>query len=191
MSLRLKHTSFWFIRHGQTRYNAAGLAQGALDIELNEQGYAQAQAAAPLLLARGITEIVTSPLSRARETAESLNRVLHLPLRVEADLREVSFGELEGQPSSPWLADFMQGHFTPQSGESFADLKCRIESVLARILATTTAPALIVSHGVVLRAVQSLLALDHDVPLGNAVPLYFQPTASGWQMTEAGLLMRG
>lgn len=190
MSLRLNHTSFWFIRHGQTRYNAAGLAQGALDIELNEEGRAQARHAVPLLLARGITEIVTSPLSRAQETAEILNRALNLPLCIETDLREVSFGELEGQPSSPWLADFMQGRFTPKGGESFIDLKCRTESVLAKILATRTTPVLIVAHGVVLRAVQALLALDHDVPLGNAVPIYFQPTAVGWQMTEASVKSR-
>ena len=59
----LTQTRFWFLRHGETDWNAKGLSQGNVDIPLNATGIAQAQAAAPMLVNRGIASIVASPLS--------------------------------------------------------------------------------------------------------------------------------
>ena len=66
----LNHVPFWFLRHGETDWNAQGLSQGNVDIPLNPTGYAQARSAAERLRRRGIATIVTSPLARARVTAE-------------------------------------------------------------------------------------------------------------------------
>lgn len=187
MSLALPQIPFWFIRHGQTRYNAAGLAQGALDIELNETGRAQAQTAAPAFVGHGITQIWCSPLRRARETAEIINRSLHVPMHIEADLREVDFGEKEGQPIDGWLADFMAGRYTPKGAESHLALKARVAAGLRRVLLGSEAPVLIVAHGGVLRVVRDLMKLHKEGPLGNALPLYCQPNASGWQMSDMSL----
>lgn len=187
MSLILPQTPFWFIRHGQTRYNAAGLAQGALDIELNETGRAQAEKAAPALLGRGITQIWCSPLCRARETAEIINRSLHVPVHIDADLREVNFGEKEGLPIDDWLADFIAGRYSPEGAEGYQALKVRVATALSRILSESVAPVLIVAHGGVLRAVRDVMKLPKEGPVGNALPLYCQPSASGWQMSDMSL----
>ena len=68
--MTLIRTPFWFLRHGETDWNAQGLSQGNVDIPLNATGIAQAHAAAPLLRNRGISHIVASPLSRAHDTAK-------------------------------------------------------------------------------------------------------------------------
>lgn len=174
---------FWFIRHGQTDYNLAGLAQGILDIDLNEAGRQQATQAGPLLKEKGLTAIVSSPLRRAVETSEILNGFLHLPISYEADLREVSFGDKEGQAAQPWFPEWAAGHYTPENGESFASLRERVEDVLSRVLSTREGTLLIVAHGGVLRAMRDVMGLPKDVRTENAVPLYCQPTAGQWQIT--------
>ncbi len=78
--MSLPQIPFWFLRHGETDYNAAGLSQGALDISLNATGRAQAEQAGPLLAGQGITTIISSPMQRARETAETVNSFLNLPI---------------------------------------------------------------------------------------------------------------
>ena len=60
----LPRTAFWYLRHGETDYNANGLSQGAIDIPLNATGRAQAKAAAPILANRGIVTMICSPMLR-------------------------------------------------------------------------------------------------------------------------------
>src|SRR5215472_10274815 len=114
---------FWFLRHGETDWNARGISQGNVDIPLNATGLAQARSAAERLRNRGIASIVASPLSRARVTAEIAGEALGLPVAVDADLREVSFGVQEGQAMSGWFADWVAGSFTPDGAESFPQLR--------------------------------------------------------------------
>src|SRR5208337_4271489 len=94
----LQRVPFWFLRHGETDWNAQGLSQGNVDIPLNPTGLAQARSAAGRLRNRGIATIVSSPLSRARVTAEIVGEALALPPQIDDDLREVRFGVQEGQP---------------------------------------------------------------------------------------------
>ena len=88
--------AFWFLRHGETDWNADGRSQGRTDVPLNPTGVAQAASAAQLLRGRGIASIVSSPLSRARDTAEAAGKVLGLPVTLIDDLQEVSFGGARG-----------------------------------------------------------------------------------------------
>jgi len=67
---------FWFLRHGETDWNAQGISQGNVDIPLNATGIAQARAAAERLRNRGIATIVASPLSRARVTERAATRMV-------------------------------------------------------------------------------------------------------------------
>lgn len=180
----LPQVPFWFIRHGQTRYNQAGLVQGVLDVNLNETGRAQAERAGPLLVGKGITTIISSPLRRARETADIINQSLHLPISDDAELREVSFGGKEGQPLDPWFQEWVAGRYTPENAESFAALRARVEAALCRILATQEGLLLIVAHGGVLRAMRDLMGLPREEATGNAIPLYCAPEAGGWRITR-------
>src|ERR1700761_5031386 len=99
----LNHVPFWYLRHGETDWNAQGLSQGNVDIPLNPTGLAQARSAAARLRNRGIATIISSPLSRARVTAEIAAEALSLPVHFDDDLREVRFGVQEGQPMSDWF----------------------------------------------------------------------------------------
>jgi broad specificity phosphatase PhoE len=181
--MSLPRFPFWFLRHGETDYNAAGLSQGALDIALNATGRAQAAAAAPLLAGQGITSIIASPLLRARETAEIVNEFLRLPLAFEPGLHEVQFGGMEGKPLLPWFPEWLEGRFTPPNAETFGQVLSRIDLAMARILCP--GPLLIVAHGGVFRALRDLMNLPKQGLTPNAVPLYCTPAGTGWQVAEA------
>ncbi len=174
---------FWFLRHGETDYNAAGLSQGALDISLNATGRAQAGAAAPLLAGQGITGIIASPMLRAKETADIVNEFLGLPIAFEPDLREVQFGGMEGKALLPWFPEWLEGRYTPPNAESFAQVLARVEAAMQKIL--RPGPLLIVAHGGVFRALRDLMDLPKQGLTPNATPLYCAPGATGWQVTAA------
>jgi probable phosphoglycerate mutase len=181
--LSLPAIPFWFLRHGETDYNAAGLSQGALDIALNATGRAQAAAAAPLLAGQGITGIIASPMLRAKETAEIVNEFLRLPIAFEPGLREVQFGGMEGKPLLPWFPEWLEGRYTPPNAESFAQVLARIDHAMGKILAP--GPLLIIAHGGVFRALRDLMSLPKQGLTPNAVPLHCAPGATGWQVTAA------
>lgn len=90
-------TRLELVRHGQTDWNLAGRVQGSTDIPLNEVGRQQAHEAGRRLAASDWDLVVTSPLSRALETARIIAREIGAdePLVVDA-LRERSFGTAEG-----------------------------------------------------------------------------------------------
>jgi probable phosphoglycerate mutase len=123
------------IRHGQSTTNAAHLLAGRSDPDLTALGERQATALAPYLA--GVREVWTSPLRRARRTAQ-----LALP-SIEASVCEsfveVDYGNLEGQPLSSvageqWRA-FESDHARPLGdGESLADLDRRVHARLEQLL---------------------------------------------------------
>lgn len=146
---------------------------------------AQAARAATGLKGRGITTIVSSPLSRARVTAETVGLVLGLPVEIDPGLSEVRFGVQEGQPMAPWFPDWIAGTFTPQGGETFAELTARATTALARAL-DRPAPVLVVGHGAFFRAVRAALGLDVHVRTPNAAPILAEPPGPGmptWRLT--------
>ena len=133
--------AFWFLRHGETDWNAEGRSQGRTDVPLNPTGVAQAEAAAQLLRRRGIASIVSSPLSRARTTAEAVGKVLDLPVALLDDLQEVCFGVHEGTiQHAAWFTAWVTGEATPQGAESFAILRSRAVSAVTEALAGGDGP---------------------------------------------------
>ena len=70
----------YVMRHGQTDWNVAGKIQGSTDIELNETGIKQAEATKEKLLGENIDVIISSPLKRARKTAEIIASGRDIPL---------------------------------------------------------------------------------------------------------------
>jgi broad specificity phosphatase PhoE len=165
---------FWFLRHGETDWNAQGISQGNVDIPLNETGIAQARAAAEKLRHRGIATIVASPLSRARVTAEFVGEALGLPVALDPDLREVGFGVQEGQAMSGWFADWVSGTFTPDGAETFAALRRRAVAAINR--ATSQPPAvLVVSHGALFRSLRAAMGIEPNMRTQNAVPMFCGP----------------
>ncbi len=113
-----------WIRHGRTEWNALGKIQGQTDIPLNEEGIRQARALAERLAADGMhwDGVVSSHLSRARETARIIAEKLEIPL-LEPDerLQERYFGEIEGTTEqeriSRWGEQWRQTYEGQESDE--------------------------------------------------------------------------
>jgi broad specificity phosphatase PhoE len=181
---QVTQVAFWFLRHGETDWNAQGISQGNIDIPLNAVGLAQARSAAVLLRNRGIATIVASPLSRARVTAEMVGQVLALPVQIDAGLREVAFGVQEGQKMTGWFSDWIDGVFTPEGAETFAALRARAVAAVNRALAMPPV-VLVVAHGAMFRGLRSAMGLETNVRTQNAMPLFCEPTGAGWRLMPA------
>jgi probable phosphoglycerate mutase len=187
----LDRIPFWFLRHGETDWNAEGRSQGRTDIPLNSVGLAQARRAAKTLAAiGGIGTIVASPLIRARVTAEIAAEALGLPVEFDEGLQEVCFGEQEGLPMGDWYDDWIAGHYTPAGAETFAALLARAVAAVNRATARP-GPVLIVAHGALFRALRLAFGHEPNVRTPNALPIRCEPPAGGgraWQVTPAELV---
>jgi probable phosphoglycerate mutase len=181
----LTATPFWFLRHGETDWNVQYLSQGNVDIPLNAKGVAQAAAAAQRLRNRGIASIVSSPLSRARDTADAVAAVLDREVMLDEGLREVSFGVMEGQVMSTWFDDWVAGRFTPEGAETFVALRHRAVAAINRAL-LQPAPVLVVAHGALFRALRAEMGLEPNIRTPNATPYWCEPASPAWKLVEAG-----
>lgn len=148
-------------RHGETDWNAELRWQGQTDVPLNAAGRAQAEALAARARAHGILAVVASDLSRARHTAEIVAAELGLAVAlVHPGLRERRFGAFEGLTRAEcearypveWARYLHDTKAGPPGGESAADLLSRVGPVLAHVAAELPGPALVVTHGGVMRA---------------------------------------
>ncbi|HSB43106.1 MAG TPA: histidine phosphatase family protein [Methylomirabilota bacterium] len=162
-------------RHGQSVSNAVRRFQGAQDVALSPLGVRQAEALRQAVGRRRIAHVYTSPLERARRTAEIAVAGLDLPLTVVADLRELSLGEWEGctveeirtrpgDPYAQWVRDPVQCR--PPGGEPLAQVQARALQAVDRIASAHPdgEAILIVSHGGVISA---LLAHWLGLPLSS------------------------
>jgi broad specificity phosphatase PhoE len=184
---RVTPIAFWFLRHGETDWNAQNLSQGNVDIPLNETGLAQARSAALLLRNRGITSIISSPLSRAKVTADIAAKLLDLPVDVDEELKEVAFGVQEGKPMSEWFTAWVAGALTPAGAESFPDLTRRAVRAINRAIRRPPV-VLVVAHGALFRALRGAMGHEPNVRTRNAVPVWCEPPAPGkdvWGITYA------
>jgi len=166
--------AIWFVRHGQTDWNAQRRLQGQRDIDLNATGLSQAVEAASRLRAVAGGELaqasfVSSPLIRTRRTMEALRGALGLPeaeYRADDRLKEICFGTWEGStwaeirrwdPSGAAARDRDRWNYRPkgQGAESYAMLTERVAALLQEL----AGPTVLVAHGGVARA--ALVALGH------------------------------
>ncbi|MGH7159871.1 MAG: histidine phosphatase family protein [Acetobacteraceae bacterium] len=180
----LSPVGFWFLRHGETDWNAEGRSQGAVDVPLNANGEAQAERAALLLKDAAIASISASPLRRAQRTAEIVAAALGLPVRYDPELREVAFAGREGQPIGAWYEDWIGGIATPEGAEPFAELAKRARRAVTAAL-RRPAPVLVVSHGAFFRALRLSMHLSPEVRTPNGVPIFCDPPArpdQGWSL---------
>jgi broad specificity phosphatase PhoE len=152
--------SVWLARHGETAENAEGRILGRRDPALSPAGLAQAEGLAGRLRDVGIVAVWSSPLRRARETAEVVGRVLGLEPVVLGELVESDRGDWESRrvadlaDESPDLhAAFIAGEpsFRFPGGESLAEQRARTRSALAVVRAGPL-PALVVAHAGTIRA---------------------------------------
>ena len=139
------------IRHGQTEWSANGKHTSATDLALTDEGRAQAEGLAARLEGETVSQVLCSPLRRARETCELAGFGQRAEIR--DDLREWEYGEYEGlttpeirQRDPDWDL-WSQGC---PGGERPDHVSHRVDQVLARIV-DTDGDALVFAHGHVLR----------------------------------------
>ena len=172
----------YYIRHGETSWNAEGRLQGAQDIALNDLGRKQAthvgHVLADLLARDGRDKaslpFVSSPLGRARSTMELVRQVLELPpadYALDARLREIGYGVWEGstlaemQAADPELYARRQTAkwtMAPEGGETYAVVHLRMREWYDALRADIVA----VAHGGTARAL--MVALGIETPLSAA-----------------------
>ena len=86
----------YIVRHGQTESSQRKAYSGRSDIALTEQGREQARAAAAQLQDAGVDGVLSSPLIRARDTAQAIAEVTGARVMVDERLTEVDYGDFEG-----------------------------------------------------------------------------------------------
>lgn len=187
---------FYFIRHGETDWNAEGRLQGARDVALNDRGRRQAARCGTTLRAlladrgRAVadTAFVSSPLTRATETMAIARGRLDLPaagVGLDDRLAEMSFGRWEGltwREVNAKNAALVRArnrdrwNFRPPGGESYADVLVRVAAWHAGV----TGDTVVTAHGGVARAFMVLFGVctPADAPNGvvdQGVVLEFAP----------------
>ena len=198
----MKFNRLFFVRHGETDWNAEGRMQGQQDIAMNARGHDQAaQAGKTIRNLIGVNpariaadyEFIASPLHRTRQTMEILRHQLGLPIQSYTQddrLKEITFGQWEGltwpevMARDPQKADERQDNkwgFVPPQGESYAMVAERVRPWFE----TLEGDAVIVSHGGVARVflaliggVDPLLAPNMDIWQGRV--LVFQHATYKW-----------
>lgn len=136
-------TTIILVRHGQTEWNRIERFRGIIDVPLNEVGRAQARAVATRLAHLPITAVYSSPLSRARETAQAIAEPLGVPVLVLEGLRDINYGEWGGltpaevkQRYPDLLATWYIAPHTmrPPGGESLTELRERSMAAVRQVI---------------------------------------------------------
>lgn len=172
----------YFVRHGQTDWNAEGRLQGQTDTELNDVGRRQATRNGGLL--KGLVpdpdafDFVASPLKRTRETMERLRAAMGLApsaYRTDPRLMELHYGGWEGstlaeieerEPGSIGRRDRDKWNFLPpgENAESYEKLMRRVKPWLDAL----TSPTVCVTHGGIVRVA---FVMVEDMPKSKAAAL--------------------
>ena len=150
---------FYFIRHGQTIWNAENKICGATDIALTPLGHEQAIETGNEIVRQGITadEILYSPLCRAADTARHISEITGIPARPEPRLTEQCFGKYEatardGREFHEAKKQFLNRF---EGGESMLHLAQRIYNLLDDIRAREDKTYILVAHNGIARVVHS------------------------------------
>jgi probable phosphoglycerate mutase len=174
--------TIYYIRHGETAWNAEGRLQGTQDVPLNDLGRRQASQAGRILADlfardgrdKASLAFVASPLGRARSTMDFVREVLKLPLggySLDDRLREIGYGRWEGstlaemQAEDPEIFAKRQTDkwtMSPPGGETYASVQLRMRDWYDSLLTDTVA----VAHGGTARAL--MVALGIETPASAA-----------------------
>ncbi len=150
------------MRHGETAWNREGRVMGRNPIELDEDGRAQVQASVPFARLLEPELIVTSPLARARQSAEIIAAGIgDIPVAEDPQLSEVKYGRWEGMVYDDLIedADYLNYRDHPldaptPGGETIAQVQSRgVEAVRRAITDNSGRRILFVSHGDIIRTV--------------------------------------
>lgn len=183
--------TIFLARHGETEWNRVGRWQGNTDIPLSDVGRAQARQLAERLRSRGITEIFTSDLSRARETAEIVAELLGVThLRSDPRLRERGFGCFEGltreeceeRHAEVWARYLADRRTVPTGAEPQDQVVARVVAALTSVATSVDlgGHVLVVSHGAAIRSFVHTVTGVAPPPLANTAVFSVSYGADGF-----------
>ena len=188
----MTNTHLGLLRHGQTDWNINFLLQGVTDIPMNQTGIEQVKLAAQAIRAEDWDVVLTSPLSRARQTAEIIAGQHGYTEIIEQELLiERSFGEAEGLSHEQWRAKYSNLDVIP-GGESRTQLAERSRLLLETIAQELAGKrVLAISHGALIRALIAI-ASNNELPrdgerLGNASLNVVKHIDNSWQVVNYSL----
>lgn len=170
------------VRHGETEWNVHGRLQGSSDVPLNDTGRAQAHEAGLRLAERHWDLIVTSPLSRASETASIIGGQLGLDTPAEyADLVERHYGEAEG------LTDWEAYHEWPHGWYPGLEPRSSVAERGLRAVADLASEhpessVVVVTHGGVIRAILDVVHTRRSPRILNAAVSTLTIDDDGWRV---------
>lgn len=157
----LKNIDFYFIRHGETKWNELQLFQGSSDSPLTSKGINQAKLAGKALKNVKFIMAYSSPQKRAFDTAKYIIGNRDIPLFYDNGIMEINFGEWEGKfvpdystdPNFICLENNAEQYSTVYNqGESFESALVRSKNTINKIIAQhNVGNILVVSHGSILR----------------------------------------
>ena len=169
-------------RHGETDYNVQGRYCGSLDAPLNARGFEQARELADSLASLEFDVIVSSPLLRARQTAEVICKALSMPMAVIDEFAEINMGVYEGLTKEEIAAKYpyLWASLTkrpidkaPDGGETQREFDLRVAAGMEKLKAQYGEnKVLLVCHGFVARVInRQMKGLSfeemHTFVLGN------------------------
>jgi broad specificity phosphatase PhoE len=167
----------YFVRHGQTEWNAIHRMQGQWNSDLNERGRAQADVNGQLLSTLGIEALFVSPLDRTRQTADIINQYLKLPINLDDRIKEWDCGDWSGylyeEVAEKWASEWQayhadRFHYRGPNCENFPDMIERATPFLEELAAHPAQRIAIISHGMIGKIMVATL-----LQLGEAETLAF------------------
>jgi len=155
----VKPTTFYFVRHGESEGNAAHVFTGQTDSPLTARGRQQAEIVADELAKVKFDRIVSSDLSRTRDTAEVIAKRHRIPVETLPELREINVGDRTGTPFDEarglpnWSDD---GFVSWPGGETLDQVLARTLGAIDRLTRESPGKSILIfGHGGVNRIVLS------------------------------------
>ncbi len=156
----------YFTRHGQTEWNVSGRLQGWGNSDLTRNGIESAMKLSNRLKDVSFDFIYSSPLQRALDTTKLIRGDKDTEIRILDDLKEIEFGVWEGMEFNKVKEEYFEEFdiylnrphlYKPVDGESFEELYIRVGRALDLILSNEAENILLVSHGVIIKVLTSLI----------------------------------
>ena len=180
---RRPYARFLLLRHGEAEGNRELRYLGVTDAPLTELGREQARKLAAAVRPFGVATIYSSPLARARETAQALADDSQLPVIIRDDLREMDFGAWEGRTRASVLAgdaDLLaaweaSAEVAPPGGESLVGVRARAVACANTLAALHPGQTVaLVSH---VGPIKSLVCAVLGLPIAGAQRMWLDPAS--------------
>ncbi|WP_077623919.1 histidine phosphatase family protein [Sediminibacillus massiliensis] len=175
------------VRHGETDWNLQGKLQGETDIPLNETGIQQAEECREYFKEAKIDRVIASPLTRAKQTADIINKELAKPIEIMEEFRERSFGVAEGMPMDEREHLYPDRNYPGQ--EDFEAFRNRVMAGINKVTERyLDEELLLVAHGGVINVILSTISNGQigsgKTKLINACISNIQLLKEGWKVHD-------